>query len=34
MMGAVRLQADAGHETGEYAILVRSDLKGSVLAGA
>ena len=28
MMGAVRLQADAAHETGEYAILVRSDLKG------
>ncbi|KMO12014.1 bifunctional acetate--CoA ligase family protein/GNAT family N-acetyltransferase [Methylobacterium platani] len=28
MMGAVRLHADANHETGEYAILVRSDLKG------
>ena len=28
MMAAVRLQADANHETGEYAILVRSDLKG------
>jgi len=28
MMGAVRLQADAAHESGEYAILVRSDLKG------
>jgi acetyltransferase len=28
MMGAVRLQVDADHEAGEYAILVRSDLKG------
>jgi acetyltransferase len=28
MIGAVRLHADANHETGEYAILVRSDLKG------
>jgi acetyltransferase len=28
MMGAVRLHADANHETGEYAILLRSDLKG------
>jgi acetyltransferase len=28
MMGAVRLHADANHETGEYAILMRSDLKG------
>lgn len=28
MMGVVRLHADANHETGEYAILVRSDLKG------
>jgi acetyltransferase len=28
MMGAVRLQADANREMGEYAILVRSDLKG------
>jgi len=28
MMGAVRLHADANHESGEYAILVRSDLKG------
>jgi len=28
MMGAVRLHADANHDTGEYAILVRSDLKG------
>jgi acetyltransferase len=28
MLGAVRLHADANHEAGEYAILVRSDLKG------
>ncbi|MGO4704819.1 bifunctional acetate--CoA ligase family protein/GNAT family N-acetyltransferase [Microvirga sp. 2MCAF38] len=28
MMGAVRLLADANLETGEYAILLRSDLKG------
>jgi acetyltransferase len=28
MMGAVRLHADANHETAEYAILLRSDLKG------
>lgn len=28
MAGAVRLHADANHETGEYAILMRSDLKG------
>jgi acetyltransferase len=28
MMGAVRLHADANHESGEYAILMRSDLKG------
>jgi acetyltransferase len=28
MLGAVRLHADANYETGEYAILVRSDLKG------
>jgi acetyltransferase len=27
-MGAVRLHADANHERGEYAILLRSDLKG------
>ena len=27
-LGVVRLHADAGHETGEYAILLRSDLKG------
>jgi acetyltransferase len=28
MLGAVRLHADANYDTGEYAILVRSDLKG------
>ncbi len=28
MLGAVRLHADVNHETGEYGILVRSDLKG------
>lgn len=28
MMGAVRLHADANHQSGEYAILLRSDLKG------
>jgi acetyltransferase len=28
MMGVVRLHADANHESGEYAVLVRSDLKG------
>ncbi|HET9903128.1 MAG TPA: bifunctional acetate--CoA ligase family protein/GNAT family N-acetyltransferase [Xanthobacteraceae bacterium] len=28
MVGVVRLHADANHETGEYAILVRSDMKG------
>jgi acetyltransferase len=28
MMGVVRLHADANHRTGEYAILMRSDLKG------
>ena len=27
-LGVVRLHADALHETGEYAILLRSDLKG------
>ena len=27
-LGVVRLHADAGHESGEYAILLRSDLKG------
>ena len=28
MVGSVRLHADANHETAEYAILLRSDLKG------
>jgi acetyltransferase len=28
MLGAVRLHADADHESGEFAILVRSDLRG------
>jgi acetyltransferase len=28
MLGGVRLHADANHEHAEYAILVRSDLKG------
>ena len=28
MLGAVQLHADVNHETGEYAILLRSDLKG------
>jgi acetyltransferase len=28
LLGAVRLHADANHEVAEYAILVRSDLKG------
>jgi acetyltransferase len=28
MLGAVRLHADANYERGEYAILVRSDVKG------
>jgi RimJ/RimL family protein N-acetyltransferase len=27
-LGVVRLHADPSHETGEYAILLRSDLKG------
>ncbi len=28
MLGVVRVHADANYETGEYAVLVRSDLKG------
>ena len=28
MLGAVRIDADVNHETGEYAILLRSDVKG------
>ncbi|MEI2386318.1 GNAT family N-acetyltransferase [Breoghania sp. JC706] len=31
MMGAVRLHADPDHRTGEYAIMVRSELKGQGL---
>ena len=31
MIGVVRLHADANHEAGEYAILLRSDLKGQGL---
>jgi acetyltransferase len=34
MLGAVRLHADANFDTGEYAILVRSDLKGRGLGWA
>ena len=28
MLGSVRLMGDADHQTGEYAVMVRSDLKG------
>jgi acetyltransferase len=28
MLGVVRLHADVNYDSGEYAILVRSDLKG------
>jgi acetyltransferase len=31
MLGAVRLHADANYHSGEYGILVRSDLKGQGL---
>ncbi|ESR26468.1 bifunctional acetate--CoA ligase family protein/GNAT family N-acetyltransferase [Lutibaculum baratangense] len=31
MLGAVRIHADADHVSGEYAIMVRSDLKGKGL---
>jgi len=34
MLGVVRLHADANYENGEYAILVRSDLKGRGLGWA
>ncbi|MFK8253829.1 bifunctional acetate--CoA ligase family protein/GNAT family N-acetyltransferase [Ancylobacter terrae] len=34
MAGVVRLHADADHRSGEYAILVRSDLKGTGLGWA
>jgi acetyltransferase len=31
MLGVVRLMLDANHEHGEYAVLLRSDLKGQGL---
>ncbi len=31
LLGVVRLHADPDHQTGEYAIMVRSDLKGQGL---
>ena len=34
MLGVVRLQSDLMHEAGEYAILLRSDLKGRGLGWA
>ncbi|MEH3145351.1 MAG: bifunctional acetate--CoA ligase family protein/GNAT family N-acetyltransferase [Methylobacterium frigidaeris] len=34
MMGAVRLHADANHRSGEFAIMIRSDLKGLGLGRA
>ncbi len=34
VLGVVRLHADAAHEVGEFAILVRSDLKGHGLGWA
>ncbi|WP_293856777.1 bifunctional acetate--CoA ligase family protein/GNAT family N-acetyltransferase [uncultured Alsobacter sp.] len=34
LMGVVRLHSDANHEEGEYAILLRSDLKGRGLGWA
>ncbi|MGE7154717.1 bifunctional acetate--CoA ligase family protein/GNAT family N-acetyltransferase [Methylorubrum rhodesianum] len=34
MLGAVRLHANANHDTGEFAILVRSDIKGTGLGVA
>ena len=34
MLGAVRLMIDANHESGEYAILLRSDQKGRGLGWA
>ena len=33
MLGVVRVHADSEYRTAEYAILVRSDLKGHGLAG-
>jgi RimJ/RimL family protein N-acetyltransferase len=34
ILGVVRLHCDKSHETGEYAILLRSDLKGKGLGWA
>ena len=34
MLGAVRLHADANHESGEYAILIHGDRKGTGLGHA
>ncbi|WP_406856503.1 bifunctional acetate--CoA ligase family protein/GNAT family N-acetyltransferase [Alsobacter sp. KACC 23698] len=34
LLGVVRLHSDANHDTGEYAILLRSDLKGRGLGWA
>jgi RimJ/RimL family protein N-acetyltransferase len=34
ILGVVRLHCDKGHKTGEYAILLRSDLKGRGLGWA
>ncbi|MFD1695367.1 bifunctional acetate--CoA ligase family protein/GNAT family N-acetyltransferase [Roseibium aestuarii] len=34
LLGVVRLHADADHRTGEYAVMVRSDLKGIGLGWA
>ncbi|MEP2707022.1 MAG: GNAT family N-acetyltransferase [Roseibium sp.] len=34
LLGVVRLHADANHHTGEYAVMVRSDLKGTGLGWA
>ncbi len=34
MLGAVRLHADANHDSGEYAILIRGDRKGTGLGHA
>lgn len=34
LLGVVRLHADPDHQTGEYAVMVRSDLKGTGLGWA
>jgi len=34
MLGVVHIHADPNYEKGEYAILVRSDIKGRVSAGS